>query len=66
MAPPTPRQLAARERIEQLLRLAAPALDLVLLVGDRVSRAVDRSDDDPVPAIRYPSHTRPLGRPDAA
>lgn len=67
MAPPSPRQLAARRRLEQALRLAAPALDLVLLAGDRLSRAVDRSDDEPLPAIRYPSAPRPLaaGRPPA-
>lgn len=63
MAPPTARQIAARERLEQLLRLAAPALDAVLLIGDRVSRAVDRSDDEPLPAIRYPTEARPLHRP---
>ncbi|HEU4655964.1 MAG TPA: hypothetical protein VFR97_00480 [Capillimicrobium sp.] len=63
MAPPSPRQIAARERVEQLLRVVAPVLDLVLLVGDRVSRAVDRSDDEPLPAIRYPTEARPLQRP---
>jgi hypothetical protein len=61
MAPPSPSQLAARHRLEQLLRLAAPALDLVLLAGDRLSRAVDRSDDEPLPAIRYPGVGRPIG-----
>ncbi|HEY8584079.1 MAG TPA: hypothetical protein VIL49_14085 [Capillimicrobium sp.] len=66
MAAPSPRQLAARDRIESVLRLVAPALDLVLFVGDRVSRAVDRSDDEPVPAIRYPTENRPLGRASAA
>ena len=33
-------QLARRRRIEALIRLAAPALDLVLYAGDRVSRVV--------------------------
>jgi hypothetical protein len=55
MAPPSPRQLAARRRLEAVLRFAGPALDLVLVAGDRLSRAVDRSDDEPLPAIRYPS-----------
>ena len=45
MTPP-PTQLAWRGRIEAVLRVAAPALDLLLAVGDRVSRAVDRDDDD--------------------
>jgi hypothetical protein len=39
MALPTPRQQVNRERIEGLIALAAPLLDLVLAVGDRVSRA---------------------------
>jgi hypothetical protein len=38
-----------------------PGLDLVLLAGDRISRVVDRSDDEPVPAIRFPDDVRPLG-----
>jgi hypothetical protein len=63
MAPPSPRQIAARQRVEQLIRLAAPFLDAVLLAGDRISRAVDRSDDEPLPAIRYPTEARPLRRP---
>lgn len=49
MAPPSPTQLAWRGRIEAVLRLAGPALDLVLATGDRLSRLVDRGDDDPVP-----------------
>ena len=44
MPPPTPSQVRTRERIEGLIRLAAPALDLVLAVGDRVSRAVEPQD----------------------
>jgi len=43
---PSPTQLAWRGRIEAVLRVAAPALDLLLAVGDRVSRVVDRDDDD--------------------
>src|SRR3954465_14053038 len=44
---PSPTQLAWRGRIEAVLRVAAPALDLLLAAGDRVSRAVDRDDSDP-------------------
>jgi hypothetical protein len=44
MPPPTPGQVRTRERIEGLIRLAAPALDLVLAVGDRVSRIVEPQD----------------------
>lgn len=46
MAPPSPTQLAWRRRIEAVLRVAAPALDLLLATGDRVSRVVARDDDD--------------------
>ena len=46
MAPPSPTQLAWRGRIEAVLRVAAPALDLLLAAGDRVSRAVDREEPD--------------------
>ena len=61
MAPPSQCQLAARGRLERVLRVVGPALDLVLLAGDRLSRAVDRSDEgaEPLPAIRYPG-ARPL------
>lgn len=53
MAPLTPDQLRRRQRIEAGIRIAAPALDLVLAVGDRVSRMVDRGDDE-----YYPPRTR--------
>jgi hypothetical protein len=45
---------ALRGRIELAIRLAAPVLDLVLAVGDRVSRLITRDDPDYVPA-RMPS-----------
>ena len=44
MAPLTPGQLRTRERVEGVIRLAAPALDLMLAVGDRVSRAIEPND----------------------
>ena len=49
MAPPTPTQLAWRGRIEALIRLARPGLDLVLTAGDRLSRAVEPEDLDWTP-----------------
>jgi hypothetical protein len=42
--PLTPDQLRTRQRVESLIRLAAPALDMVLAVGDRVSRIVEPTD----------------------
>lgn len=44
MAQLTPDQFRTRQRIEGLIRLAAPALDLVLAVGDRVSRIIEPGD----------------------
>ncbi|HEY6762683.1 MAG TPA: hypothetical protein VI318_24490 [Baekduia sp.] len=39
-------QLIWRGRIEAGIRIAAPALDLVLAVGDRISRTVDREEPE--------------------
>lgn len=41
----TPQQVLRRERVEGLIALAAPFLDLVLAVGERVSRAVGPEDE---------------------
>jgi len=49
MAPLTPDELRTRRRVETLIRLMAPALDLVLAVGDRVSRLVERDDPEYYP-----------------
>ena len=49
MAPLTPDQVRTRERVESLIRLASPALDLVLAVGDRVSRIVEPEDSEYYP-----------------
>lgn len=45
MASLTAREQAVRDRIEGLIRLMEPGLDLLLAFGDRVSRLVERSDD---------------------
>jgi hypothetical protein len=67
VAPPTPTQLAWRGRIEAGLRVAAPFLDLLLAVGDRLSRVVDRDAPDaparPVSAL--PAQRRVGPGPDA-
>jgi hypothetical protein len=52
MAVRSPRQLAWRRRVEAGIRLAAPLLDAVLAVGDRVSRVAGRGDSDPEPPRR--------------
>jgi hypothetical protein len=48
----TASQLALRRRIEALIALAAPALDLVLFAGERVSRVAGRNEIDPEPPRR--------------
>jgi hypothetical protein len=48
----TTRQLAWQRRIEALIGLAAPVLDLVLYAGDRVSRVAGRNEIDPEPPRR--------------
>jgi hypothetical protein len=69
MAPKTPSGLANRARIESLLRLAAPALDLMLAAGDRVSRVAGRDQIDPEPSrrsLRAGGRTPLGGGPDRA
>jgi hypothetical protein len=45
-------QQARRRRIEALIKLAAPVLDVVLYTGDRVSRVVGRDELGPEPVKR--------------
>ena len=69
MAFRSPTQLARRHRIEGALRLAAPFLDLVLAVGDRVSRVAGRNAIDPDPprrVLRADARTSLGGGPDRA
>jgi hypothetical protein len=54
MAPLTPSQERTRERVETVIGVMAPALTLLLAVGDRVSRLVQPEDHEYYPA-------RPLG-----
>jgi hypothetical protein len=44
VAPLTPDQLRTRQRVEGLIRLMSPALDVVLAVGERISRIVEPED----------------------
>src|SRR3954463_2652147 len=48
----TPAQRARARRVEALVRVAAPALDLLLFAGDRLSRVAGRNEIDPEPARR--------------
>jgi hypothetical protein len=45
MAPSTPDQLRTRARFEAIIGLAAPFLDTLLAVGDRVARITGPADD---------------------
>jgi hypothetical protein len=45
-------QLANRRRVERLIRLAAPGLDLLLFAGDKLSRVAGRNEIPPEPARR--------------
>jgi hypothetical protein len=45
----TPDQRRKRERVETLISIAAPALNLVLAFGDRLSRIVEPEDSEYYP-----------------
>ncbi len=49
MAPLTPQQLRTRERVEGVIRLMAPGLDLLLAAGDRLSHLVEPEDSEYYP-----------------
>jgi hypothetical protein len=49
MAPMTREQLRTRRRVESVIRLMAPALDLLLAAGDRISRVVEPEDAEYYP-----------------
>jgi hypothetical protein len=56
----SPTQLLWRGRIETGIRLTAPVLDLVLAVGDRISRAVDRDPPELIPSGRLAADAQPV------
>ena len=49
MARLTPEQRRRVERVERLISLAAPALNLVLAAGERLSRIVEPEDSEYYP-----------------
>ena len=62
----TPNQQATRARFEGLIAVAAPFLDVVLGVGERISRIAEPTDYEYYP-IRTPSRQAPPGEePEAA
>ena len=54
MSTPTQSRVRRRGRVEAWIRVFEPFLDLLLLVGDRVSRVLERDDPDYVLARMAP------------
>ena len=50
MAKLTPDQVRRRDRVETLIRVMAPALNLILATGERLSRIVEPEDPEYYPA----------------
>ena len=70
MATLTPEQRRTRERVETVIRIAAPALTLLLAAGDRLSRIVQPEDHEYYPpraaTIEPPPEVTAEGGPDPA
>jgi hypothetical protein len=63
----TPEQLRKRERAESVIGLMAPALNVILAAGDRLSRIVERDDGEYYPPRpRSGTEPPPATRPDSA
>jgi len=45
----TPEQRRRRDQVETVIRLMAPALNLILAAGDRLSRIISPDDDEYYP-----------------
>ena len=63
MAKLSAEQLRTRDRFETVIRLAAPALNLVLAAGERLSRIVEPDDPEYYPA-RVDAKNPPPPTPD--
>ena len=61
MAPLTPEQRRRRDQVETVIRLMAPALNLVLAAGERISKIVSPEDDEYYP-VRTGSMDPETGR----
>lgn len=59
MAALTPEQRQRRRDFERLIRLAEPGLNLVLAIGDRISRVIQPVDHD-----YYPPRPSELAEPE--
>ncbi len=67
MATLTAEQRRRRDRIESLIRLASPALSLILAAGERISKFVEPEDHEYYPprteSIEPPPPSRDPGKP---
>jgi hypothetical protein len=59
----SPSAQRTRQRVESVIGLVAPALDVVLAVGDRISRIVEPEDYGYYPARPLPEDEGPERRP---
>ena len=62
--PLTAEQRRRREQVEGAIRLMAPALNLVLAAGERLSKLVEREDTEYYPP--RPTREEPPPRPESA
>ena len=66
MAQLTPDQVRRRNQVETLIRLMAPGLNVMLALGERLSRVVEPDDPEYYPPrvenAEPPSELRPGGR----
>jgi hypothetical protein len=58
----TPSQEKTRERVEALIRVMAPGLDMILAAGERISRLVQPEDHEYYPARPLPERDEQSGR----
>jgi hypothetical protein len=58
----TPSQIRRREQVEGVIRLMAPVLNLVLAVGERMSKIVEPEDAEYYPP--RPAESPPRSRSD--
>jgi hypothetical protein len=61
----TPEQRRTRDRVETLISLAAPALNLLLAFGDRMSRVVEPEDSEYYPVRSSITEGEAADRPPA-
>ena len=61
----TPEQRRTRDRVERLISLAAPALNLLLAFGDRLSRVVEPEDSEYYPVRSSITEGEAAGSPPA-